>query len=222
MFSSSYDLSDIDTEGIWDAIVDAGTVALIVMGGIFLFSLILGIVVAKKAGYSGWWGAIVVLVPVIGTLVFVILALLKWPALKERDEALRVLRDHGIPLPSQQRLAEREAENRAKLEADAQRRAEIARAEREKAERTRDAMRAQNQPAAAAAAPAAAAPAPAPADKPADAPAATASKPQATKPTTGSTAAKKPAAKKPTTKTPVTKAPASKPATSAEQTTKDA
>ncbi|PKQ27279.1 MAG: hypothetical protein CVT64_02280 [Actinobacteria bacterium HGW-Actinobacteria-4] len=215
MFSSIIDdinVDNIDITSFMDAVRDAGTVALFTFGGFLLFSLIIAIVVARKAGYSGWWGAVVVLVPVIGTLVFIILALLKWPALKQRDEAMRVLKDHGIPLPSQQRLAEREAEARAKLEADAQRRAEQARMDREKAERTRDEMRAQNQPAAVAAAPAAAPPA----TTPATPPPAPAEKP-ASKPSTGTTAAKKPAAKKPTTKTP-----ASKPAASTEEPTKDA
>jgi hypothetical protein len=201
MFSSSIDdinFDDIDVSSFTDALRDAGIAALIIFGSILLLSLIIGIVVARKAGYSGWWGAVVVLVPFIGPIVFVILALLKWPALKQRDEALRVLKDHGIPLPSQQRLAEREAENRAKLEADAQRRAEQARLDREKAERTRDEMRAQNQPAAVTATPAAA----------------SAAKPSTTRPaTTGKTAT----AKTPPAAKPVDEAPASK-----EEPTKDA
>jgi hypothetical protein len=41
---------------------------------------------------------IAVLVPVIGPLLFLVFAVLKWPALQERDRAIALLEEKGIPL----------------------------------------------------------------------------------------------------------------------------
>jgi len=102
--------------------------------GLAIISLIVAIVVAKKAGYSGWWGAIAVLFPPAG----LVLALLQWPALKERDEALGVLTAHDMMLPSHERKAIKEAERKRGIEDEARKRMEKAQAEREKADAERE------------------------------------------------------------------------------------
>ena len=169
MYTSIDDVTTIDSDKAGEAFADflrtAGQTALIVSGVTFVGMLILAIVVAKKAGYSGWWGAIGVLFPPVGVLLLVLFALLKWPALKERDEAIGILDNHSLTLPSRERAAVKEAERRRAVEDEARKRMEKAQAEREKAEAERarfqaaEAKRAAELPAPPAAPPAADAPA---------------------------------------------------------------
>ncbi len=71
------------------------TLGTIVYGVIALVSAIL---VARKAGYSHWLGVIAVAVPVVGPVFILIFAFVKWPALKERDAALALLKKNGLAL----------------------------------------------------------------------------------------------------------------------------
>ena len=89
---------------------------------VFVLTLIVAIAVAKKAGYSGWWGALSVLVPPLGILLVLIFALVKWPALKERDEAIGILDNNDLILPSRERKAIKEAERKKQVEDEARRR----------------------------------------------------------------------------------------------------
>jgi hypothetical protein len=159
MFTSIDDVTPIDSNEVGNRVADflqtAGQVALIVAAVTFVLMLLVGIAIAKKAGYSGWWGALAVLVPPLGVVLILLFALVKWPALKERDEALGVLDAHALTLPSHERAAIKEAERKKQIEDEARRRMEKAQAEREKAEADRERFRAAqaaNAPAAAAAA----------------------------------------------------------------------
>lgn len=138
MFTSIDDVTPIDSNEVGDRVADflqtAGQIALITTVAVFVLALIVGIVVAKKAGYSGWWGALAVLLPPLGVILVLLFAFLKWPALKERDEAIGVIDANDLMLPSRERAAVKEAERRKQLEEDARRRMEQARIDREKAE----------------------------------------------------------------------------------------
>lgn len=141
MFTSIDDVTPIDSNEVGDRVAEflqtAGQIALITTAALFVLGLIIGIVVAKKAGYSGWWGALAVLVPPLGVILTLLFAFLKWPALKERDEALGILRTNELTLPSHERAAIKEAERKQHVEEEARRRMEKAQAEREKAEADR-------------------------------------------------------------------------------------
>jgi len=64
-----------------------------------VLSLIAAVLVARKAGYSHWLGVIAVLVPVVGPVVILLFAFLKWPALRERDAAKALLKKNNLALP---------------------------------------------------------------------------------------------------------------------------
>lgn len=240
MLSSLRVLAPEDSEEVGTRVSDfletAGWTALIVAAAVLVLTLIFSIVIAKKAGYSGWWGALAALVPGLGFILFLLFGMLKWPSLKERDEAIGVIEANDLLLPSRERAAVKEAERRKQLEEDARRRMDQARADREKAEaesaRYRRAQAADEAGAApvggSAAAPAATAPAAAPAAAPqkrlADPPAAKPADGPAAKPAVrpADAPAAKPAdapanvpAAKPAA-APATKAPAVKPATKPE------
>ncbi len=63
-----------------------------------VIALVAAILVARKAGYSHWLGVIAVAVPIAGPIFILIFAFAKWPALKERDEAMALLAEHGLGL----------------------------------------------------------------------------------------------------------------------------
>jgi len=115
-----------------------GQVTFFALIALAIVSLVVAIVVAKKAGYSGWWGAIAVLFPPAGLVLVLLLAMFKWPALKERDEALGVLASHELTLPSHERKAIKEAERKRAIEDAARKRMEKAQADREKADAERE------------------------------------------------------------------------------------
>lgn len=121
-----------------DYLNDFGQITFFSLIGLVVLSLVVAIVVAKKAGYSGWWGAIAVLFPPIGLILALLLAMLKWPSLKERDEALGILDQNKLTLPSQERKAIKEAERKRTIEDAARKRMEKAQAEREKADTQRE------------------------------------------------------------------------------------
>ena len=133
------DPSDGDTIGdhVANFLNTSGDVALVVGIIVFVLSLIIAIVVSKKAGYSGWWGAIGVLVPPLGLILAILLALLKWPALMERDEALGILKSQGLTLPSRERRAIKDAERRKRDEVDARKQMEKAQVGRRRADAER-------------------------------------------------------------------------------------
>jgi hypothetical protein len=112
----------------------AGIWALLLTGLFFLLWLVASIAIAKKAGYSGWWGALFVLVPFLSWILFALFALLKWPVAKQRDEARGVLKEHSLSLPSDERAAVKEAERKQAIEEQARRNMEKAQADRIKAE----------------------------------------------------------------------------------------
>ena len=95
---------------------------------IWLLTLILAIIAAKKAGFSGWWGAFVVLIPVLGPIIALFLVVLPWPALKERDEAIDLLEAKGVALPSRERKALKAQEKQDAIDAEARRNVEAAKA----------------------------------------------------------------------------------------------
>jgi hypothetical protein len=145
MFTSIDDVTPIDSNEVGNRIADflqtAGQIALFTTIALFVVYLILAIVIAKKAGYSGWWGALAVLVPPLGVLLVLLFALLKWPALKQRDEARGILKANDLTLPSEERAAIKEAERKQQIEDEARRRMEKAQADREKAEADREKFR---------------------------------------------------------------------------------
>lgn len=209
MFTSIDDVTPIDSTEVGNRVADflqtAGQIALITTAALFVVYLFMAIVITKKAGYSGWWGALAVLVPPLGVLLVLLFAFLKWPALKQRDEALGILKTNDLTLPSQERAAIKEAERRQQVEDEARRRMEKAQADRVKAEADREKFReAQARDAATRVASAnAAAIAGASEAKPADAPAATPESKSADVPAaTSETSAKKLAVKKPAAATP--------------------
>ena len=100
-----------------DTIYSWGVGFWVVVIGLSLLVLVASIAIAKKAGYSGWWGALFALVWPISWLLFGLFAVFKWPILKERDEALRVLKENNLVTPSQLRHAEKAAKSSAALTA---------------------------------------------------------------------------------------------------------
>lgn len=64
----------------------------------YVIALVAAILVARKAGYSHWLGVIAVAVPVVGLVFVLLFAFVKWPALKERDAALALLKKNGLSL----------------------------------------------------------------------------------------------------------------------------
>jgi hypothetical protein len=141
MYSSINNVGPIDPDKAGKSLADYlnsfGQITFFALIGLAIISLVVAIVVAKKAGYSGWWGAIAVLFPPAGLVLVLLLAMLKWPALKERDEALGVLASHELLLPSHERKAIKEAERKRAIEDAARKRMEKAQAEREKADADR-------------------------------------------------------------------------------------
>jgi len=56
-------------------------------------------IITRKAGYSYWLGLLAVVIPIFAPLIALWLALVKWPALKERDEAFKMLEKAGYTVP---------------------------------------------------------------------------------------------------------------------------
>lgn len=159
----------------------AGIWALVLTALFFLLWLVAAIAISKKAGYSGWWGALFVLVPFLSWILFGLFAILKWPVAKQRDEARGVLKENSLSLPSDERAAIKEAERKQAIEEQARRNMEKAQADRIKAEEAKARFVAGSPAAARAATP--------PADSTADA---SAPAPVADKPTTPKTDSSKP------------------------------
>lgn len=136
------DANDYLTETA-DQIAAWGIGSLIVVVLLIVLAFAASIAVAKKAGYSGWWGAIFVLAWPVGWLFLAIFAVLKWPVVKERDEALAVLRENNLTIPRHDRRAVREQKKVLAAEAEAQRNVEKAQAARIKAEAERNKFEAQ-------------------------------------------------------------------------------
>ncbi len=63
-----------------------------------IIALVSAILIARKAGYSQWLGVIAVAVPVAGPVFILLFAFVKWPALKERDTALALLKKNKLSL----------------------------------------------------------------------------------------------------------------------------
>jgi hypothetical protein len=83
-------VSDVVTH--WLGWLTLATIAYLVI------SLVAAILVARKAGYSHWLGVIAVAVPAVGLVFVLIFAFVKWPALKERDAAVALLKKHGLSI----------------------------------------------------------------------------------------------------------------------------
>ena len=125
-------------KSVTDYLHDFGQITFFSLIAFAVLGLILAIVLAKKAGYSGWWGAIAVLFPPVGIILALLFALLKWPSLKERDEALGILASNDLTLPSHERKAIKESERKLAIEDAARKRMEKAQANREKADAQRE------------------------------------------------------------------------------------
>jgi hypothetical protein len=82
--------SDVVTA--WLGWLTLATIAYVVI------SLVAAILIARKAGYSHWLGVIAVAVPFVGLVFVLMFAFLKWPALKERDAALALLKKNGLSI----------------------------------------------------------------------------------------------------------------------------
>lgn len=82
--------SDVVTA--WLGWLTLATIAYVVI------SLVAAILIARKAGYSHWLGVIAVAVPVVGVVFVLLFAFIKWPALKERDAALALLKKNGLSI----------------------------------------------------------------------------------------------------------------------------
>lgn len=65
-----------------------------------VIALVAAVLIARKAGYSHWLGVIAVAVPFVGPVFILIFAFVKWPALKQRDDALALLKKNGLSLPT--------------------------------------------------------------------------------------------------------------------------
>lgn len=135
---SSTDVIGIDPEAAGENFTDflesAGLITFWSAIAFWVVLLIAMIAVVKKAGYSGWWAVLGVLLPPLGVVLLLAFALVKWPALKERDEAVKVVTDNNLILPSHEQRAIREAERARQMEEEARRRMERAQADREKAD----------------------------------------------------------------------------------------
>jgi hypothetical protein len=83
-------VSDVVTA--WLGWLTLATIAYVVI------SLVAAILIARKAGYSHWLGVIAVAVPIVGPVFILIFAFVKWPALKERDAALALLKKNGLSI----------------------------------------------------------------------------------------------------------------------------
>jgi hypothetical protein len=142
MYLSINNVVPIDPDKAGKSVADFlhsyGQVTFFALITLAIVGLVVAIVIAKKAGYSGWWGAIAVLFPPAGLVLVLLLALFKWPALKERDEALGVLAAHDLMLPSHERKAIKDADRKRAIEDAARKRMEKAQAEREKADAERE------------------------------------------------------------------------------------
>ena len=117
-----------------DYLHDFGQITFFALIALAILGLIVAVIVAKKAGYSGWWGAIGVLFPPVGLVLVLLFALFKWPSLKERDEALGILAANDLTLPSHERKAIKEADRKHAIEDAARKRMEKAQVDREKAD----------------------------------------------------------------------------------------
>lgn len=154
VFTKTADLTTVDdlADNAREWYETAGMWALLIAVLFFALYLFVCIAIAKKAGYSGWWGALFVLVPLVSGLLLILLAVLKWPVLKERDEALGVLKENDLVLPRHERAAIKDEERKRAEEDEARRRMEKAQAERQKAEDERARLSAKTQTAPAASA----------------------------------------------------------------------
>jgi len=89
----------MDDNITWSELVSDWLGWITLLSALFMIILLISaVLVARKAGYSHWLGVIAVLVPVIGPLLFLVFAIVKWPALDQRDRALALLEEKGIEL----------------------------------------------------------------------------------------------------------------------------
>jgi hypothetical protein len=121
--------STVDDPTLSERIADAGWWAVLGVAVYFVLTALVAIAISKKAGYSGWWGFFAVAVPVIGPILVLIFALLKWPSLRERDEAVGLLAANGIALPSKAGAAAKESTRLAQVEEQARQRVEARKVE---------------------------------------------------------------------------------------------
>ncbi len=70
------------------------TVFLVFYLSIIMLSIVAGVKVITKAGYSGWW-FLISLVPIVGFVMFLVFAFSKWPIQERLDAAERSNRQSG-------------------------------------------------------------------------------------------------------------------------------
>lgn len=73
----------------------AGGVLLLIWLGVFLFTLLISVKIAMKAGYSTRWG-VLALVPFVGFVVLILFAFVEWPIHRELED----LRNRYLETPS--------------------------------------------------------------------------------------------------------------------------
>lgn len=135
---TSIDVVGIDPEaageGVTDFLESAGLIAVWSAAAVWLLVLLLAVVVVHKAGFSAWWAVLGVLLPPLGLLLLIVFALAKWPVHRERDEALSLIKENDLILPSHAARAQRDAERARQYEEEARLRMERAQADRAKAD----------------------------------------------------------------------------------------
>jgi MFS family permease len=100
MFATALATATDTTDNLTPGEVFSAWLGWITLGTILyaLIALVSAILIARKAGYSQWLGVIAVAVPIAGPIFILIFAFVKWPALKERDAALALLKKNKLSL----------------------------------------------------------------------------------------------------------------------------
>ncbi len=100
MFATALATATDTTDNLTPGEVFSAWLGWITLGTILyvLIALVSAILIARKAGYSQWLGVIAVAVPIAGPVFILIFAFVKWPALKERDAALALLKKNGLSI----------------------------------------------------------------------------------------------------------------------------
>ncbi len=70
------------------------TVFLVIEIGIGVLSIVAGVKVIAKAGYSGWW-FLITLIPIVGFVMFLVFAFSRWPIQERLEAAERSNRQSG-------------------------------------------------------------------------------------------------------------------------------
>ena len=100
MYASALATATDNTDNLTPSELFAAWIGWITLGAAVyaVLAVVAAILIARKAGYSHWLGVIAAMVPIVGAIFVLIFAFVKWPALKERDAALALLKKNGLSL----------------------------------------------------------------------------------------------------------------------------